>query len=107
LTRRLFTASAIALALALFGVMGLAPSVVRERVSPWAVVGATAAAGWCTLPRWTKAVREGRLFRGVRRAPDDWTPRQVAARAAMTLSTAGPWADMDVARAAFLGALAV
>lgn len=104
-TRRLYSATAIALALALFGVLGMALYKVRKKVSPWETLGATSAATWCTVPRWTDAVREGRLFK-VRRAPDGWTPRQVAARAATTLAARAPLAPgpPDIVAAAFLGA---
>jgi hypothetical protein len=42
LPRRLFSACAIALALALFGLSQLPLHAVRNRVSPWRTVGATA-----------------------------------------------------------------
>lgn len=103
-TKRLYSGAAIALALALFGLSGLPLREVRERVSPWAATqGYTAAASWCTVPRWTTTVREGRLF-DVRRPPEDWTPRQVAERAATTLAARVPEA-MALAAAAFRGAL--
>lgn len=106
-TRRLFTGAAIALGLALFGVVGLCARAVRQQVSPWTIVGATSASGWCTLLRWAAAVRVGELFPEVRRAPTDWTARQVAQRAATTLAArmeagTGP---PDVCSRAFLGAL--
>jgi hypothetical protein len=90
LTRRLFSVCAIALALALFGLAQLPLRLVRERVSPWGTVGTTAASTWCTVPRWTAAVREGRLFPVVRRAPGHWNHRQAAARAATTLAALAP-----------------
>lgn len=107
-TRRLFSGSAIALALALFGIVGLCAKAVRAQVSPWAVVGATSASGWCTLLRWAEAVREGRLFPSVRAVPPDWSARQVAARAATTLATLAPLGQgpPDLAARAFLGARA-
>jgi hypothetical protein len=107
LTHRLFSAPAIALALALFGLTGLALHDVRKRVSPWTAVGATAASTWGTVPRWTRAVREGRLF-SVRRVPEGWSVRQVAARAATTLAAQAPLApgSPDLVAAAFAGALA-
>lgn len=105
--RRLFTGSAIALALALFGVAELCARAVRQQVSPWAVLGATSASGWCTLLRWAAAVREGKLFSSVRRAPSEWTARQVAQRAATTLAARaiGGTGPPDVCSRAFLGAL--
>jgi len=109
LTRRLFSACAIALALALFGLSKLPLHAVRERVSPWATVGATAASTWRTVPRWTVAIRDGRLFRAVRRAPRDWTPRQIAARAATTLAAFSPLSlgVEDLIASAFYGAALV
>lgn len=84
LAGRLYTASAIALALALYGLQQLASAAVRRWVSPARVVGATSAARWQTLRRWCRALGTGRLFRGVRRV--EGPPRQVAAAAAASLS---------------------
>ncbi|HET8541634.1 MAG TPA: hypothetical protein VFL83_17280 [Anaeromyxobacter sp.] len=103
--RRLYSASAIALALALYGVAGLAPAEVRRRVSPLRIVGATAAAGWASLRRWSRAVRAGRLFPMVRALPADATLRHVAARAATTLAAYVPGArGLGIESAAFIGA---
>jgi hypothetical protein len=109
LTHRLFSAPAIALALALFGLAGQSLPEVRKRVSPWVTVGATAASTWVTVPRWTSAIREGRLFETVRHAPEGWAPRQVAARAATTLAAHAPLAPgpPGLIAAAFDGALAL
>lgn len=84
LTGRLYTASAIALALALYGLEKLAAAAVRKLVSPMRVVGATSAAQWLTLRRWCRDVATERMFRGVRRVPG--TSREVAAAAASSLS---------------------
>ncbi len=103
--RRLYSAGAIALALALWGVSELAPAEVRRRVSPFAFVGATAAAGWESLRRWSHAVRAGRLFPVVRALPAEVTLRQVAARAATTLAACAPGSrGLSIDSAAFLGA---
>ncbi len=103
--RRLYSAGAIALALALYGVAGLAPAEVRRRVSPLRIVGATAAAGWASLRRWCRAVRARRLFLAVRALPADATLRQVAARAATTLAAFAPSSGgLTVESAAFIGA---
>ena len=103
--RRLYSAGAIALALALWGVTGLAPAEVRRRVSPLAFAGATAAAGWANLRRWSRAVRAGRLFPVVRALPAEATLRQVAARAATTLAAYAPGAGgRSLDSATFLGA---
>jgi hypothetical protein len=87
---RLFAAAAIGLALTLFGVDGLPLSKVRQRVSPWQRVGATACGSWLAVRRWVRAIREGRLFASVRRSPAHLTTRQVAERAAMTLAALAP-----------------
>jgi hypothetical protein len=84
--RRHFSAPAIGLAMALFGVAEFAAHEVRRRVSPWSVVGPTAAAGWLTLRRWLRAARRGELFAAVRPAPPGFSSRQVAARVATTLA---------------------
>ena len=85
LTQRLYSASAIGWALALFGVLRLGAAVVRERVSPWAIWGASAHR-WPTLLRWVEAIRSRRLLRCVRPAPQSWTARRIAERAATTLA---------------------
>jgi len=105
LRRRLYSAGAIALALALWGVAGLAPPEVRRRVSPFAIVGATAAAGWASLRRWAGAVRARRLFPVVRALPAEASLRQVAARVATTLAAYVPGTGgLPIDSAAFLGA---
>jgi hypothetical protein len=82
----IYSGPAIAWALWLFGVAKQSAAKVRSQVSPWALVGATAAVGWATLRRWARAVRDHRLFALVRRCPAEWSPREVAARAATTLA---------------------
>jgi hypothetical protein len=84
LTGRLYTASAIAWALALYGLQKLAAAAVRKLVSPMLIIGASSAARWLTLRRWCRDVATARLFRGVRRV--DGTVREVAAAAASSLS---------------------
>lgn len=86
LRRRLYSAAAIALALALWGIEGLAPAEVRRRVSPWRRVGAAAAASWVSLRRWARAVRAAALFAQVRATPAGARLREVAARAVTTLA---------------------
>lgn len=84
LTARLYTASAIAWALALYGLQKLAVAAIRKLVSPMLIVGATSAASWLTLRRWCRDVASSRLFCGVRRVVG--TAREVAAAAASSLS---------------------
>jgi len=104
LRRRLYSAGAVALALALYGVGRLSAVEVRRRVSPLRLVGATAAASWTSLRRWCWAVRARRLFPAVRELPAGATLRQVAARAATTLAAAAPGSGRAVEAAAFVGA---
>lgn len=105
LRKRLFTAAAIGLGLALWAVKRMPEVLVRRRVSPWTCMGYAAAAGWRTLKRWAKAIAEGRLFPAVRPAPERWCLRQVAERAATTLAAlAPPSLDAQVETLAFLGA---
>jgi hypothetical protein len=90
LPRQLYSAAAVALALALWGVEHLAPAKVRARVSPWRIVGAAAAGGWAALRRWAKAVRAGAIFGCVRGSPEGARLREVAGRAATTLAAHAP-----------------
>ena len=102
---RLYSASAIALALALFGALRLSPATIRARVSPWKIVGTSAARRWVTLLRWTDAVAERRLFGRVRPAPPRWARRRVAERAASTIAGhAPPSPERPLEEQAFLGA---
>ena len=51
LAGRRYSASAIAQALALFGLEGQSPARIRGRTSPDKIVGATASTGWASLDR--------------------------------------------------------
>lgn len=88
--RHIFTGSAIAWALALFGISKLSPPRVRVLVSPQVRIGFTATRSWASLRRWARAVREARLFPLVRRCPPSLTLRQVAAHAAQSLAALCP-----------------
>jgi hypothetical protein len=105
LRRRLYSAGAIALALALWGVEGLAPGEARARVSPWRIVGNTAAVGWASLRRWARAVRDRTLFAYVRASPAGARLRAIGARVATTLAAyaASAVEAMALASRAFLG----
>ena len=100
---RLYAAGAIAVAFALWGCGGQPARLVRRAVSPFTVVGATAAAVWASLRRWARDVRAGRLFPAVRALPEGARLRQVAARAATTLAAYGP-GGLGIESAAFHGA---
>jgi len=84
LSRRLFSAAAIAWALALYGLSLLAPARVRELVSPWQVVAAESAARWRTLSRWCGAAAAGLFSRLPPLAGA--TARQTAAATALSIS---------------------
>lgn len=104
--RRLYRASAIALALALFGALRETPSAVRSAINPWPIVG-VAATGWVTLRRWVDDVRARKLWcRCIRPCPADWSRRRVAERAATTIAAYAPPSatGMPIAMAAFAGA---
>lgn len=104
---RLYTSSAIAWALALFGVQNLSAGEVRRQTSPWTIVGPTALTGWATLRRWIGAIRTGALFSRIRATPPDFTARQVAERVAQGLASLGPppSGEASVATRAFQGAV--
>lgn len=101
--RRLYTACAIGLAFAMWALLGATESAVRTRISPFAVVGATAFGSWITLRRWAAAAGSGRLFATSRTSPKDFTLRQHAERAAAALGALAP-AGLTATDAAFAGA---
>jgi hypothetical protein len=84
---RLFSGVAIVWALSLFGCDGLSPRRVRERVSPWRVVGAAAARSWQALRGWVRAAEAGELLP---LRPLGGSPRQVANRAIWALTAQAP-----------------
>lgn len=90
LPRRRYSAFAVARALALFGLLILTATAVRERVTTWRAMPHTPNLAWPALMRWARAVRDRRLFPGVPRSPPGATLRQVAERAAMALAGAAP-----------------
>ena len=106
LRRRLYSAAAIALALAIWSLEEQIPAEVRARVSPWRIVGPAAAAAWASLRRWAKAVRGDQLFPVVRELPADASLREVAARAVTTLAALAPSSaeGLPLGSRAFLGA---
>jgi hypothetical protein len=106
LPRRLYTASAIGFALALWALLGTTEATVRVRVSPMAFVGAAAEDSWITLHRWTAATVEGRLFASATsRAPPSplLSRRRQAERAAAALVARAP-PGTSTETAAFAGA---
>jgi hypothetical protein len=103
LPRRLYTACAIGMALALWALVGATEAETRTRVSPFAIVGAAAHGRWITLRRWAADTGAGRLFATSRAPPTDFTRRQHAERAAAALVALAP-AGLAPEAAAFRGA---
>jgi hypothetical protein len=106
LARRLYTASAIGLALAVWALLGSTEAEARTRVSPLAFVGTGAQDTWVTLRRWATATAKGRLFATVTsRAPPSagLSLRRQAERAAAALVALAP-AGASTEAAAFAGA---
>ena len=104
--RRQYSAAAIGLALALWGLLGATAAQVRRRVSPAKVLGVAAASGWASLRRWAKAVRRGALFPSTPSSGPLATLRQVAAAAATALAASTPPAlrRLPLVERAFFGA---
>jgi hypothetical protein len=86
LPRRQYSAAAIGFALALWGLLQATALAVRRRVNPAATLGFDAMAGWVTLRRWARAVKQQRLFASVPAAGPSATLREVAALAATALA---------------------
>lgn len=104
--RRLYSAPAIGLALAMWGLLNASVAEVRAAISPWKIIGHSAPGRWPTLRRWAQAVQEQTLFACVRRCPDHFTLKKVAERAAGTLAGLGPSgnATLGIAAQTFFGA---
>ena len=88
--RRHYAATAIAFALALYGVCNQSHADVRAQVSPSKIVGVRAARRWSTLSRWIDAVAERALFTQVPAMPSRSPRRDVATRAAMAIGAHAP-----------------
>jgi hypothetical protein len=99
---RLYSGPAIALALALWAVLGKTAAVVRARISPFPIIGATAAVGWITLRRWALDAGRRRLFVTSRAAPANFTARKHAERAASAVLALAP-SGLDFEDAVFVG----
>lgn len=95
LPRRMYTASAIALALALWAIVGMTETGVRARVCPHAVIGTSAYGKWATLRRWARDTRDGCLFGSGRAPPAEFTLRKHAERAAAALLALAPRASLS------------
>ena len=84
LSHRRYTASAIVLALWLWGCDLLTDAAVQSRSSPWGSCGVSRPERWTTLRRWADAARDGRLW-SCTRGDASWTLRQCAERAARVI----------------------
>jgi ferredoxin len=102
LPRRLYTASAIALALAVWALLGASEASSRARVSPFAIVGDAAYDRWITLRRWAADAGSQRLFATSRAAPPTYSRRQHAERASAALVALAP-PGLSIEQAAFAG----
>jgi hypothetical protein len=105
LRRRLYTAPAIGLALALWALLGRTTAFVRARIRPFARVGFAAAGRWVTLGRWARDARAHRLFAVQRACPETFTLRQHAERVAAALQALGP-SGLALTESVFAGAAA-
>ena len=104
--RRVYSASAIGFALALWGLMLATAAEVRRRVCPAKVLGGAAAAGWATLRRWARDLALRRLFPRAPEPPSSGPLRRVAASVAAALAaSADPTTRaLPIEDRAFLGA---
>jgi hypothetical protein len=105
--RRVYSASAIGLALALWGLLEVTAALVRRRVCPATLLGDTAATGWATLRRWARDVALGKLFTGVPGPPDPTATlrRRTASAASALAARADPSTRaLPIEHRAFLGA---
>lgn len=88
--RRHYAATAIALALALYGALGRSQAAVRSSVSRDGAVGLCATYRWRTLARWIDAVAARTLFPSAPAMPIAGDRRSVARRAAMAIGAHAP-----------------
>lgn len=98
-----FSALSIALAFAFYGIEERSLRDVYEALNPTTIRGRDAR-GWDSVRRWLAIATV--LFTDVRPSPTDFSSRQVAARAAMTIASRRP-ATTAVASIPSLLALAV
>lgn len=85
LAHRRYTASAVTVALTLYGLSRL-----RARHIGACLTGHPSMADWPSLRRWCHQVRDGALFPVVRPAPMHWGHRRVAERVVTTLAACAP-----------------
>jgi hypothetical protein len=107
LAGRLYSASAIGFALALWGLVLATAAQVRRQVCPARILGHTAVTGWATLRRWARDVAQGKLFPSVPGGGPSASLRRVAASAASALAACAEPTSRGLAieHRAFLGAV--
>lgn len=98
--RRHYGAGAIALACALYGMLGATLASTRAQTSPWR----STEAGWPSLKRWVRAVEERALFRVVRPWPRGAPLRTRAERVAATAVAFAPASAGSIQARVFAGA---
>lgn len=90
LGRRLYSAVAVALALARWALLAQSAAEVRDHVSPWRAVGPAAKAGWAALRRWARALRKRQLWPELLfGASMNGSLRETAGKAAVRLAALG------------------
>jgi hypothetical protein len=82
--RKHFSAAAMALALALWGLCGWSAAQVRAAVSDLAGPAGAGRGGWRTLSQWARQMAQGTVFT-LLESSQAGPPRQLAARAAQAL----------------------
>jgi hypothetical protein len=99
---RHFSASAIGLALLLYGVLRVSADEVGERVGMWG----RGPGAWRTVARWLTAIDAGLLLpcARIRASPAWWSPRRRAERAATTVAALCPASSLPLGDRVFIGA---
>jgi len=102
--KRLYSAAAIGFGLALWGLMKMKATDVRQRINPAKVFGV--ADDWATVRRWAKDVAAGKLFVGLPPPPINSKLRNIAATAATALAghADAPTRSLPLEDRAFIGA---
>lgn len=88
--RRHYAATAIALALALYGALGQSQAQVRSVISSDGTLGLCATYRWRTLSRWIDAAAARALFIALPAMPITGNRRAIAQRAAMAIGAHAP-----------------
>ena len=93
-----YTTAAIVLALWLWTHLRLPPARVRARVSPWSRCGVACTDRWASLQRWSRRLREGRLWSCLSALPTDMSLRDCAHRGVQAaLAHAAPGLEGEAA----------